>query len=88
MAYQQARVARTKGDAEAKPFTAAEIFERDDWVCGLCREPIPRDAPRRDPMSASLDHIVPLSLGGLHSPENTQAAHLICNGRKGNRVTA
>lgn len=39
-------------------------------------------------MSASLDHVVPLSLGGAHTPENTQASHLICNGRKGNRSAA
>jgi 5-methylcytosine-specific restriction endonuclease McrA len=30
----------------------------------------------------SLDHVIPLSLGGDHSMANTQAAHLDCNTRK------
>jgi 5-methylcytosine-specific restriction endonuclease McrA len=33
-------------------------------------------------MSASLDHIVPVSLGGAHVPGNVQLAHLICNNIK------
>lgn len=86
--YQQARVARAKGDASAKPLDAREIFDRDGWVCGLCQDPIPTGVPKRHPLSASLDHIVPLSLGGPHTHDNVQAAHLICNGRKGNRSAA
>jgi len=36
-------------------------------------------------MSASLDHIFPLSLGGDHVRENVHAAHLRCNISKNNR---
>lgn len=35
-------------------------------------------------MSASLDHILPLSLGGAHSMANVQLAHLSCNHTKSN----
>ena len=59
---------------------------RDDWKCGLCSDRIDPDLPHRHPFSASLDHVVPLSKGGAHTYANVQAAHLICNGRKGNRV--
>jgi 5-methylcytosine-specific restriction endonuclease McrA len=36
-------------------------------------------------MRASVDHIVPLSLGGPHTLDNAQLAHLRCNAIKGNR---
>lgn len=35
-------------------------------------------------MSATIDHIIPMSLGGGHTYLNTQAAHMICNSRKSN----
>lgn len=34
----------------------------------------------------SVDHIVPLSLGGTHSWENVQLAHICCNSSKGVKV--
>ena len=36
-------------------------------------------------MSPSLDHVVPLSLSGAHTPENVRLAHVRCNTAKGNR---
>ena len=65
-----------------------DIYERDSWTCGLCGDGIDPDTAWPDPLSASLDHILPLSKGGHHVPENVQAAHLSCNVRKGNRVEA
>ncbi len=54
------------------------VLARDKSVCGLCGEMIDGDF--------HVDHIVPLSKGGLHSYANVQAAHPLCNIRKGNRV--
>lgn len=39
-------------------------------------------------MSASLDHREPLALGGAHTYDNSQCAHLVCNERKGARLAA
>ena len=36
-------------------------------------------------MYPSIDHITPISLGGLHSWDNVQLAHRKCNTRKGNK---
>lgn len=33
----------------------------------------------RRPLSASIDHIVPIAKGGSHTRENVQIAHLFCN---------
>lgn len=65
-----------------------DIYERDIWLCGLCSTPVDPESAWPDPMSPSLDHIVPLSKGGAHTYENTQLAHLTCNVSKGNRVAA
>lgn len=84
----QARRALTRGAPDAEKFDYTDIFERDGWVCGICTLPVDRDLKWPHPMSASLDHITPVSLGGCHSPENVQCSHLTCNVRKGNRVGA
>lgn len=65
---------------------ARDIYERDGWVCGLCGEPVDSERVYPDPLSASLDHVQPISLGGAHSSTNVQCAHLVCNLVKGNRV--
>lgn len=54
--------------------------------CGICDEPMDRDLRHPDPMSKSVDHIMPLARGGSHSQDNLQWAHLICNIRKGARL--
>lgn len=81
------RRALTKG-ATAEPFTYVEVFDRDGWMCGLCDEPVDRELKHPDPMCASLDHVVPLSIGGHHVLSNVQCAHLVCNIRKGARFVA
>lgn len=62
-----------------------EIFERDLWVCNLCGKPVDKTKKYPDAMSASLDHIIPLSKGGSHTKDNVQLAHLLCNIKKGNK---
>lgn len=62
------------------------VYSRDKWVCQLCLAPV--DPLLRFPhrMSASLDHIVPISRGGAHTADNVQLAHLTCNCQKHNTV--
>ena len=67
-------------------FTHAEIFERDCWLCGICEKPVDPELRYPDPMSASLDHVEPLSLGGTHTRENVRCSHLTCNVARGNRA--
>lgn len=67
-------------------FDPREVFDRDKWVCGICELSVDPRLAYPDPGSASLDHIVPLALGGPHSRANTQCAHLYCNSVKGARI--
>lgn len=71
--------------ATVERFDHLEVYERDGWVCGLCQQPVDSDLSWPDPLSPSLDHIVPLAAGGDHSRANTQLAHWLCNVRKGAR---
>lgn len=61
------------------------IWDRDGGICQLCGDPIDPALPWPEPMSKTLDHVVPLSTGGTHEPANVQLAHALCNCIKGNR---
>lgn len=82
----QERYALKRGAVGSETLVAADVFERDRWVCGICGERIDSAVSYPDPLSVSLDHIVPLSKGGGHVLANVQASHLVCNVRKSNRV--
>lgn len=56
-----------------------ELFERDNWICGICGYRIDPSYRFPDYRAATIDHIVPLSCGGAHIFENVQAAHRGCN---------
>lgn len=81
-AYHRRR-AQKKSTADDRPVLLAEIRERDRNRCHLCRKLV-SVKPYPHPLSASLDHVVPLSLDGEHVPENVRLAHLRCNVAKGN----
>lgn len=63
------------------------IYERDHWQCGICGQPVDPRLTYPHRMSASLDHVVPMSLGGDHLTTNVQCAHLKCNMDKGARCS-
>ncbi len=83
-AHKARRRARMAG-VEHVPIIPADIFERDRWICGLCHRRIPKRLKAPHPMSASLDHIVPIADGGDHVPTNVHASHLRCNLSKNRR---
>lgn len=63
-------------------FKGAEVFERDGWHCKLCGHEVLRTWERGNIRSPELDHIIPLSRGGVHSRANTQLLCSRCNNRK------
>jgi 5-methylcytosine-specific restriction endonuclease McrA len=63
-------------------FDRIEIFERDQWCCYLCGLPVDRAASAFDPLSPTVDHVIPLSQQGEHSRANTRCAHFGCNSAK------
>ncbi len=69
---------------ELAPFSRWRIFEDHDWTCWLCRESIDKTlTDHQDSGYGTLDHVVPLALGGRHAPDNLLPAHRLCNSLKG-----
>lgn len=67
-----------------EPYTLLEIAARDRNRCGLCKRPVAmtkKAVPH--PRAPTIDHVIPLSLGGDDIRTNVQLAHFICNSLKG-----
>lgn len=69
--------------------TLSRLLERDSGVCQLCGRAVDEsDYTYRDDTFVagnsypSIDHIIPLSKGGLHQWNNVQLAHRLCNSIK------
>jgi hypothetical protein len=77
------RKARRRGADVIQVVDRLAVCERDDWRCGICGDAVPKEARWPDPMSATLDHVTPVSRGGSHTESNVRLAHLVCNQRRG-----
>lgn len=53
-----------------------DIFERDEYICQFCGIKLPADR-------LTIDHLIPLALGGLDEVTNYVTACEPCNARKG-----
>ncbi|MFP3156324.1 HNH endonuclease [Lachnospiraceae bacterium ZAX-1] len=57
-------------------------------TCALCGKLIDKTLKDFHPMSAEVDHIIPVSKGGdLTAMENLQLVHRQCNRRKSNKIS-
>jgi len=63
-----------------------QVYEKYNWLCQICYKKIKKNLKWPNPMSISIDHIIPLAKGGNHILNNVQPAHLICNISKGDRI--
>jgi 5-methylcytosine-specific restriction endonuclease McrA len=82
------RVREAGFDAEVEAFSFLDVYDRGRGVCYLCDRPTLTyllDDGRR-PASATLDHVVPVELGGAHTLANVRLAHFRCNAVKGRRT--
>ena len=63
-----------------------KILANED-VCAICGGAVDKTLPRYHPMSAEIDHIVPVSKGGdTVSIENMQLTHRKCNRAKSDKL--
>ncbi|WP_108921057.1 HNH endonuclease [Mycobacterium montefiorense] len=76
---------------EAELVIPEEVFARDNWTCKVCGKKIPprsRSLKNRtysheyDPLSPSIDHVIPHSAGGPHTYDNCTTVHRRCNSFK------
>lgn len=62
-----------------------KVYDRDGWACYVCGVQVVRSKDYR-PDQATLDHIVPLSLGGPHTYDNVRTCCHRCNSTKSNTM--
>lgn len=56
-------------------------------VCGICGQPVDKSLKWPHPLSACVDHIIPIDRGGHPSAiSNLQLAHMTCNRQKSNKI--
>lgn len=56
-------------------------------VCGICGKPVDKTLKYPDPMSPTVDHIIPVSKrGDPIALENLQLAHRVCNSLKSDKM--
>ena len=89
--YSKDRRTRYKGITIDKNITLKKLYRRDKGKCALCGGECDMDDYKVINGAIvcgndypSIDHIVPISKGGLHSWDNVQLAHRRCNSIKGN----
>jgi hypothetical protein len=72
--------------AYREPIWLPSLIERDAGCCKICgwRVEVSRCVPH--PLAPTIDHVIPISKGGLHTQANVQLAHFICNSRKGDKI--
>lgn len=79
---------RRRGAPKGTPYTLEGVAERDRWRCHLCGKRVKKSAKWPDQMCPSIDHLVPISAGGVDGAENVALAHWYCNTLRGTRGKA
>jgi 5-methylcytosine-specific restriction endonuclease McrA len=73
------RYVRIKKRFDYVPFSRANIYARDEFVCQYCGHEFPTQ-------ELTFDHVVPVSQGGRKDWENIVTCCVGCNRRKGGRT--
>jgi len=81
-----AKTARSRARKAGVPFAVVrrqDVIAKYGLKCWLCGEEIPLQRATQG-QQFSLDHVVPLSLGGWHDIRNVRPAHHACNSKRSN----
>lgn len=77
---------RRQGVKSEERITHEEVAERDGFICHICSGLVDMSLPRTSKWGATLDHVIPVSKGGVDSLENLKLAHWICNVKKSDKI--
>jgi len=88
--HEHPEYSRTRRTKKIGAFVASvslrEIFDRCHGRCHICGGRVRWETAYPDPLSKSIDHLIPLSPKhgkGTHEPSNVALAHLRCNIQRG-----
>jgi hypothetical protein len=76
--YRSKRKALERNAVRAEPVNRIKVFDRDKWRCQMCNIKV-QDDDKLSNNAAQLDHIVPLSKGGVHTYSNVRCLCRRCN---------
>lgn len=74
--YQRVGEDLSYSELKTRRFIKKQLINSNGCICGICGKPI------LDMKDCTIDHIIPLSKGGLTTLENCQLAHYECNQEK------
>lgn len=94
--HKDKRVRRLRDRQIDRDITLKALFSRDEGKCWICGGMCDFDDYHRDQNDnfivggnyPSIDHVYPLSKGGLHSWDNVKLAHHYCNTIKNDKVVS
>ncbi len=77
---------RLQADANQELYNRIAIFERDKFVCHICKRPTDKTKRHPHPDAPVIDHVIPLAKGGADAEYNVACAHSFCNSSKNDAV--
>jgi predicted nucleic acid-binding Zn ribbon protein len=77
--------AKRLGASTGEPYSMRDVIEQSGGLCHLCGEPVDTELSGSDPDGPTIDHLTPLSLGGIDCRTNVALAHWLCNVKRGNK---
>lgn len=77
---QQHEMGLSRAEAKARSFIKRQLINSKGNICAICGKPI------TNMNDCTIDHIVPISKGGLTTIDNCQLAHRKCNQIKGDKL--
>jgi len=75
-----------KASVTFQPVDRYAIYKRDEYRCYICKKKVVIGAKNSNYLQATLDHIVPLHLGGHHTEYNLATCCRRCNTKKGKKL--
>lgn len=69
----------SKKETAERKFIRRQLIDSQGNICAICGKPI------TNMKDCTIDHIKPISKGGLTVVDNCQLAHRLCNLRKSNK---
>lgn len=86
-ALRDKRKALQRGATIASSINPIDILERDNWRCYLCEIETPKELRGSYQDNApEVDHVIPLSKGGLHIESNLRCSCRKCNAKKSDQI--
>lgn len=85
---QRNRARARKAGVPVAPVDFIAVLQAQNWACCICGEVMDPEliveGKTHESLAISLEHEVPIGVGGGHVPGNVKGAHCCCNLKKGN----